>query len=102
MIHITWYTYIVVLLATIIFAYYLRTQILRYTKVDGPLTKNEMIGVASSLLINVLMIGSIYYFSLYKKYPKKAKDVNKYITIIFIAIVIIQYGLHIPLFVLTK
>jgi predicted cation transporter len=88
--------------ATIVYAYYLRTKILKDTKVDGPLTNQELIGVLITLVINVLISGSIYYFSLYKKLPKKAKDINKYVILILIIVLILQYGLHLPIFLTTR
>ena len=102
MIKITLINYILLLLAAIIYAYYLRFKILKETKVDGSLTKSELVSVLITLIINPVICGTIYYISFYKKLPKKVKSINKYATIIFIVYIILQYGLHFSLFSATR
>jgi hypothetical protein len=94
--------YLILLIPSIIYSYYLRNRILKTTKVDGPLAKSELIGVITTLVINVLISATIYYFGLYKKFPKKSKEINKYATIILLIMLTLQYVLHFPLFVLTR
>jgi len=71
------------------YTYYFMDKVLKSNPKDGALTKNEKIQVIILLIFNTLISWAILSFGWKKKLPIKSKQVNRYVKVILVSLVVI-------------